>query len=113
MISPRRPNTFVTGDVAAPGSTHNGTHPDIERICPLEPRIRLILFPALVTPLENVRIFSLVEREPESVDISDVLVETVPERVFRFPERVETVPDNVPTVVVRAERLPEQLIQKV
>lgn len=60
MIAPRRPNMLVTGDVAAPGATHVGTPPDIERISPLAPGVRMILFPERLSQLLKVRIDSMV-----------------------------------------------------
>ena len=49
-------NTEVTGDVAALGFTHVTTPPLIERICPLPPRERVMLFPVLVSQLLKVRV---------------------------------------------------------
>ena len=123
-MSQRRPNTDVTGDVAAHGFTHNGIHHDIERICPLEPRTRLTLFPTLVTPVENVRISSLVERAPERVlrlvfvvaRLPDnvvrlvLVVERFPERVEREPESVATDPERVDTVHERVFTDPERVL---
>jgi len=55
-MSPILQNTVVTGDVAALGFTHVTIPPLIERICPLPPRVRVTLFPTLVSPLVNERV---------------------------------------------------------
>ncbi len=54
---PRRPNTDVTGDVAAHGTTQVGIPQDIERTSPLAPGFRVTLFPTFVNSLPNVRGF--------------------------------------------------------
>ena len=58
MIAPRRPNTLITGDVAAPGTTQVGIPPDIERISPWAPGVSIILFHERLNPLLKVRIDS-------------------------------------------------------
>ena len=55
MIEPVRPNTISTGVDTAAGVSHVGTPPDIESTSPLEPGVRLIVFPTLLSPFENVR----------------------------------------------------------
>jgi hypothetical protein len=52
-MSQRRPNTEVTGDVAAPGLTHTGDHPLIERICQLTPGVMPTVLPTLWRPELN------------------------------------------------------------
>lgn len=46
-MSQRRPNTDVTGDVAAPGLTQSGVHPLIERICQSIPGVMDTVLPTL------------------------------------------------------------------
>ena len=81
MTEPVRPNTVVTGTDTATGVSHTAVPPDIERISPLDPRERPIVFHARVSQLLNVRTFSLRATTPERV-VSE------PDTVLRFPERV-------------------------
>ena len=71
-MEPVLQNTVVTGTDTAVGVIHVGIPPDIERTSPLEPRVRPIVFPTLVSHDMNVSTSSLLlkvfqsigEREP-------------------------------------------------
>ena len=108
--------TEVTGAVAEPGFTHNGTHPLIERICQLQPRVILTLFPTRERPLLNVRISSLLATTHESEVRFELVVERFPESIaillvaVAILELIVTIlPVIVEIVAVLVARLPERL----
>ena len=66
-MEPVLQNTVVTGTDTAAGVIQVGTPPDIERISPLEPRVRPIVFPTRVSHDMKVRISSLLLKVFQSV----------------------------------------------
>ena len=105
MIEPVRPNTVVTGTDTVAGVSHTGTPPDIERISPLAPLVRPIVFPIRVSQLLNVRILSLRATTPESVERFPESVDTFVFVVLRLPERVVMVAVFVVMFPVAVARL--------
>ncbi len=84
MIEPVRQNTISTGVDTAAGVSQTGIPPDIESTSPLAPRFIPTIFPTLVSPLQNVRTFSLLlnvfqstdERYPSDDDVAWVIPNT-------------------------------------
>ena len=66
-MEPVLQNTVSTGTDTAAGVIQVGTPPDIERISPLEPRVRPIVFPTRVSHDMKVRISSLLLKVFQSV----------------------------------------------
>ena len=66
-MEPVLQNTVVTGTDTAAGVIQVGTPPDIERISPLEPRVRPIVFPTRVSHDMKVRTSSLLLKVFQSV----------------------------------------------
>ena len=99
MTEPVRPNTEVTGTDTTVGVSHTGIPPDIERICPLAPPVRPIVFPTLESQLLNERILSLVATTHERV-------ESCPERDTMLPVAVVRLLFVVLRFVVRVAMLP-------
>mgnify|MGYP003463205181 FL=1 len=66
-MEPVLQNTVSTGTDTAAGVIQVGTPPDIERISPLEPRVRPIVFPTRVSHDMKVRTSSLLLKVFQSV----------------------------------------------
>ena len=66
-MEPVLQNTVRTGTDTAAGVIQVGTPPDIERISPLEPRVRPIVFPTRVIHDMKVRTSSLLLKVFQSV----------------------------------------------
>ena len=110
MMEPVRPNTEVTGTDTAAGVSQTGSPPDIERISPLAPVVRLIVFPTRVRPLLNVRILSLVATTHERDERLDSVVEILPERVAMLPVAVARLEFVVLRFVVSVAMLPDNVV---
>ena len=97
----------MTGTAAAEKVIHVGTPPDIERISQLDPVMREILFPTLVSPFEKVRLLENEVIYPQMEARLALVVARLPERVEIFVSVVAILHEKE-ELVSRELRAPER-----
>ena len=105
MTGPLLPNTEVTGTPTVARVIHVGTHPDMERISPVDQLIRPTVFPTLVTPLPKLRLVEKELRYPPRALILLFAFASSPESVVILVVLVAIFPSFVVTLLVRGSLL--------